>query len=703
MKSRVLFINNEQLSNEDLFEEYNIEEKEEYEFKKELKKIFYMLLHLEEHYIKKEVDIVKKYAQEEYVISCEDCQLDKDIKKVCEYEGVSEEFIRAIAVLFMAKVDGRKNEKAIANSIVVNNVKNNKIRNIVDHYVKKLKSEKQQVSLKSQYSKNSQQMIMVSNIVEAYRRTIAFNPKKIEAEQGDNIEHRITVFKETIIKLYDELSEEKIKDIDAIKGTEMALQDLEFDMKYVKKNQRQKLEEPDSVNINEVISGIFNKLNKLKENAQDIIDLSDKETESYIKECIDEIFSAEQLNDKQKNEIQNIINDFRRYYTDLADIVKLENKLIELFQTYDTDYPNEITELCKRVKKILMTEEQAEDGKDEEYYRKKIMLSIQNAVKGIEQYLKIYYNENRGITYDLKQIIRIGNDCQLAEIPDLIEQLKKVLRKINIKYIENFEKKNIITDSKSRKKLAKTKKFLSEKIKCDRVPEKERKDMLEECFSESLEKVSKDSLSGYCTEEYVKDVFNIRRRLLAKKKNNGNNTRENKFYIWKKNPEIALMTYKFYGSNIDNFDVACIILDSENIEKLFILDSTMSWNGKGNRVNVKDGTDKYYKGEYLFTSRNRHTLMNRIYGNDEESSCTKESKALADRFRRKGALYDYRRCMIQSNPSGKIEYKKECADIYYITEENKNDFIGSAKDVNQKSIIYLDSDSEVIKFFENIN
>lgn len=234
MKSRILFIDKEQLLNHDLFEEYDVRGKEEIDFGIELNKMFYLLLKLEGYYINSVNELVKRFGEEELIVRQNKQKLNKDMGRICDSEGISEEFIRALAVLFVAKSYGRENEKVIAKGIVNEEITNKNIQKIVECYVNMLHAEREQLLLRSKYGKIRQKEIATANIIEAYRKTIAFNPKYINMKD-DDIEKRVVTFKNAITEIYDNLFNKKINEMDAIKATEDAISNLNFSMKYVEK------------------------------------------------------------------------------------------------------------------------------------------------------------------------------------------------------------------------------------------------------------------------------------------------------------------------------------------------------------------------------------------------------------------------------------------------------------------------------------
>lgn len=710
MKSRILFIDKEQLLNHDLFEEYDVRGKEEIDFGIELNKMFYMLLKLEGYYINSVNELVKRFGEEELIVRQNKQKLNKDMGRICDSEGISEEFIRALAVLFVAKSYGRENEKVIAKGIVNEEITNKNIQKIVECYVNMLHAEREQLLLRSKYGKIRQKEIATANIIEAYRKTIAFNPKYINMKD-DDIEKRVVTFKNAITEIYDNLFNKKINEMDAIKATEDAISNLNFSMKYVEKKTKTDNTSENFdisvVNIKDIIYITKKMINDIIDKIQGINEYFDEEFNLELEGYVRESFKKEKISNDTMKKICEIIDKYGRYnyIENYDDIQYLEFSILEELdknKDKDKDYTELVEKLCKKLKDLLQIEDEYK-GKNIsklDVYKKDMINILTQGVDKLKEYLKVYYDSNKGIINKLDKILNRFNICELDEFSEVIIELKGILESIDYEYAKNFEEENVLTDTKSIINVKRTKKFLMEQYNFE-TDEKKQKDAIDELYGEKVDELFRDSLSDYCTMEYVKGIFKIRRTQIAKIKKDNTECKENRFYISRLNPDIAIMTYKFYGSNIDKYDMACIVLDKEDISKVYIVNSTMSWNGKANRINeeTKDGVKKYYNGEYLFTMKNTETLMHRIYGNDEKSSGVKESKTLADNFMRKGPLYDYRKCMIQPAQEGKVNYKKEYLKMALITPESEQDIVGNYSEIDKKSVVYLSETSDIIKFF----
>ena len=620
---------------------------------------------------------------------------------------------------------GLKNEKTIAEEFC-GTINNAEVEKMIKRYAKWIQQKKEHESLKSQYSKNSQKKIIVANIIEMYKRTVAFNEKYLDRKMayadGIDILQRVNEFSDNIVAIHDELIERRIHGLDAIRRVEEAVDKLDFNNKYVihrksktdkKDNEDQDATELKKDSMKKIISAINDKLDNYIEEVRVMKDAGETSFEVTVRDKVEDLFQPTGLMQSTLDKISDyIVRTCKPGYPVVVDDLylklkkKFENVKRDLLIEID-DFKDIIMELCEYVKIEAENNIMPEKKESEEVFanqkRANITAFVDSLLKGIKENLRVYYNQNKGIEIALENLHKTKNYETLEETEDTLVSIKGILAKINVEYIKQFEEKSISKESRCQKKIEKTQTFLSDLGLKEELIKKGVKGTMDDCLDEWLNIFTSEILDDFCSKEYFKTMLGIRRREIAKIKKGYDGKRDNKYYISKLNPSITVMTYNFIGSNIDKYKDAVVLLDTEKIEKTYISNVTKSWNGKGNRLNVKGGTQKYYKGEYLFAESDKLTLMNRLYGNNELSMNKKESKAFADRFHRMGALYDYRSCMIQNSPDGKKQnYKKEYAKTDYITPENEADLVGGVEEVNKKSIIYLSTADDVITFFAEL-
>lgn len=90
----------------------------------------------------------------------------------------------------------------------------------------------------------------------------------------------------------------------------------------------------------------------------------------------------------------------------------------------------------------------------------------------------------------------------------------------------------------------------------------------------------------------------------------------NKMYIYR---NLGIITLNFYNTDIYKYKTAVLIVDKEDVEKLVIHSSRLSWTYKnGKRCSTKEYKKKTYKGERITADNGRVNICNKILGEAEQ-------------------------------------------------------------------------------------
>lgn len=155
----------------------------------------------------------------------------------------------------------------------------------------------------------------------------------------------------------------------------------------------------------------------------------------------------------------------------------------------------------------------------------------------------------------------------------------------------------------------------------------------------------------------------------------------------------AIMTLIFTNTDIEKYKTAAVILDKEDINRIFIYSEKNSWKfNKGLECAHGAYSKKTYKPDRILTSGGRVQLAESIMGKKEDENT--EYSFLSHKF-------DYRKSQLSSDPEVKKENRKNEKDLYY-DGKIRIEESGELADYNTVAFNGLNESNKAILYFDDI-